>query len=188
MKKHILMISAAVLQFLAVYDAKADTIASGNNCNEYDNNTICNWELSDKGVLIITGEGRFNHDPSPWDDYFRQVTAVVADGIELGGEFFDHGLTGVQTFIALNGGSFFGWHSATHNCGNTNITSCLISSGLFSCPLGKFRQENECVSACGESFRLNDGECDRIRYTPAEAARYLKDTDNEIIMTFKVNR
>ena len=53
---------------------------------------------------------------------------------------------------------------------------------------GKVLQGKECVSSCGASFRLNDGECDRIRYTPAEAAQYLKDTDNEIIMTFKVNR
>ena len=45
-----------------------------------------------------------------------------------------------------------------------------------------------CTKCNGESFRLNDGECDRIRYTPAEAAEVLKDTDNEIIMTFKVNR
>ena len=53
---------------------------------------------------------------------------------------------------------------------------------------GKVLKGNACVSSCGSSFRLNDGECDRIRYTPAEAAQYLKDTDNEIIMTFKVNR
>ena len=45
-----------------------------------------------------------------------------------------------------------------------------------------------CSKCKNESFRLNDGECDRIRYTPAEAAQVLKDTDNEIIMTFKVNR
>ena len=45
----------------------------------------------------------------------------------------------------------------------------------------------KCAS-CGASFKLNDGECDRIRYTPAEAAKVLKDTDNEIIMTFKVNK
>jgi hypothetical protein len=59
-----------------------------------------------------------------------------------------------------------------------NCTSCY--SGLL--------QGGKCVASCGASFRLNDGECDRIRYTPAEAAQYLKDTDNEIIMTFKVNR
>ena len=53
---------------------------------------------------------------------------------------------------------------------------------------GKVLQGKSCVAECGSSFRLNDGECDRIRYTPAEAAQYLKDTDNTIIMTFKVNR
>ena len=44
-------------------------------------------------------------------------------------------------------------------------------------------------ASCGENFRLNDGECDRIRYTPADAAKVLRDgNDNELIMTFKVNR
>ncbi|MBR3501712.1 MAG: leucine-rich repeat protein [Alphaproteobacteria bacterium] len=59
------------------------------------------------------------------------------------------------------------------------------------CGDGYLKKGTSCISAaqgCGSSFRLNDGECDRIRYTPAEAAEVLKDTDNEIIMTFKVNR
>ena len=41
---------------------------------------------------------------------------------------------------------------------------------------------------CCDSCKDMGGWCNRIRYTPAEAAQYLKDTDNEIIMTFKVNR
>ncbi|MBR3501838.1 MAG: hypothetical protein IKO06_02915 [Alphaproteobacteria bacterium] len=45
-----------------------------------------------------------------------------------------------------------------------------------------------CSKCKNGNFRLNDGECDRLRYTPAEAAKVLKDTDNELIMTFKVNR
>ena len=59
------------------------------------------------------------------------------------------------------------------------------------CGDGYLKKGTSCISAaqgCGASFRLNDGECDRIRYTPAEAAQYLKDTDNTVIMTFKVNR
>ncbi|MBR3502320.1 MAG: hypothetical protein IKO06_05375 [Alphaproteobacteria bacterium] len=65
---------------------------------------------------------------------------------------------------------------------------CTKAGDCTSCSGGKVLQGKECVASCGASFRLNDGECDRIRYTPAEAAQYLKDTDNEIIMTFKVNR
>ena len=41
---------------------------------------------------------------------------------------------------------------------------------------------------CDENWKQVETWCNRIRYTPAEAAQYLKDTDNEIIMTFKVNR
>ena len=41
---------------------------------------------------------------------------------------------------------------------------------------------------CAENWKQIETWCNRIRYTPAEAAEVLKDTDNEIIMTFKVNR
>ena len=43
-----------------------------------------------------------------------------------------------------------------------------------------------CLS-CGENFNLNDGECDRIRYTPAEAAEVLtNDNNNSVTITFKI--
>ena len=71
---------------------------------------------------------------------------------------------------------------------NRAAQKCNSTKSCTSCPGGKVLQGKECVSSCSSSFRLNDGECDRIRYTPAEAAEVLKDTDNEIIMTFKVNR
>ncbi|MBR3502146.1 MAG: hypothetical protein IKO06_04495, partial [Alphaproteobacteria bacterium] len=64
---------------------------------------------------------------------------------------------------------------------------CSESGNCTKCYSGVV-QGGKCVASCGASFRLNDGECDRIRYTPAEAAEVLKDTDNQIIMTFKVNR
>ena len=41
---------------------------------------------------------------------------------------------------------------------------------------------------CAENFKQMETWCNRIRYTPAEAAKVLKDTDNEVVMTFKVNR
>lgn len=86
-----------------------------------------------------------------------------------------------EVLIAVNTHTEAGMAArAAKNCGKTK--SCTSCSG------GKFLQEGVCVAYCGSSFRLNDGECDRIRYTPAEAAQYLKDTDNTIIMTFKVNR
>ena len=52
------------------------------------------------------------------------------------------------------------------------------------------RKENECVASsqgCGANFRLNDGECDRLRYTPAEAAEVLtNDNNNSVTITFKI--
>ena len=50
---------------------------------------------------------------------------------------------------------------------------------------GKYWQESTCVSSCGDSFKLNDGWCDRQRYTPAEAAAILNGDDNTITITFK---
>jgi hypothetical protein len=42
---------------------------------------------------------------------------------------------------------------------------------------------------CAENWRKMEDWCNRIRYTPAEAAEVLRDgSDNTIIMTFKVNR
>lgn len=49
-----------------------------------------------------------------------------------------------------------------------------------------YLSEKGCRKCKSENFRLNDGECDRLRYTPAEAAAVLRDDDkNEIVITFK---
>ena len=91
--------------------------------------------------------------------------------------------------------SHYKWDANTNSCNPIQTTANDVTPGAGTQPTtasctgqGKVLQGKECVASCGSSFRLNDGECDRIRYTPAEAAQYLKDTDNEIIMTFKVNR
>lgn len=39
--------------------------------------------------------------------------------------------------------------------------------------------------ACSSSYKVNDGYCDRIRYTPAEAAAVVHKDDNTITLTFK---
>ena len=76
--------------------------------------------------------------------------------------------------------------------------SACVRKGEFACNDTKnhYYNGNTCtrtpangkINCVNPSYKENDGYCDRIRYTPAEAAQYLKDTDNEIIMTFKVNR
>ena len=52
--------------------------------------------------------------------------------------------------------------------------------------LGK---EKECIDSalgCGENYRDMGGWCNRIRYTPAEAAKVLRDDNtNEVTITFK---
>ena len=85
------------------------------------------------------------------------------------------------------------------SCSNNHI-SCgvcndYIKNGLGcvkDCGAGYLGKEGRCISAangCGENYRQIETWCNRIRYTPAEAAEVLHDgSDNEIIMTFKVNR
>lgn len=97
-------------------------------------------------------------------------------------------MTALTSIVTLNGGSSGTFRGITpQNCGNnTNAASCLKSLGLDVCGTGKYYQEGECISSCGASFKLNDGECDRIRYTPAEAAQVLRDDNtNEVTITFK---
>ena len=43
-----------------------------------------------------------------------------------------------------------------------------------------------CAKCKNENFKLNDGECDRLRWTPAEAAKVLTDdNNNSVTITFK---
>ena len=86
------------------------------------------------------------------------------------------------------------------DCSNENRSACgscgtgYVKSGLgcvADCGAGYLEKEGRCIDAdlgCGKNYKQIETWCNRIRYTPAEAAQYLKDTDNEIIMTFKVNR
>ena len=49
-----------------------------------------------------------------------------------------------------------------------------------------YRPSNGKISCYGTSHKENDGYCDRIRYTPAEAAQVLRDGNtNEVTITFK---
>ena len=49
-----------------------------------------------------------------------------------------------------------------------------------------YRPSNGKISCYGTSHKENDGYCDRIRYTPAEAAQVLKnDNTNEVTITFR---
>lgn len=69
-----------------------------------------------------------------------------------------------------------------------NPSGCNTFAGnkCTECNSGLIKQEGTCVSSCGASFRLNDGECDRLRWTSAEAAQVLTDdNNNSVTITFK---
>jgi hypothetical protein len=73
------------------------------------------------------------------------------------------------------------------------ITSCknhlndLLSGKLLAYPDGCTKMGAKgCTKCKNENFKLNDGECDRLRWTPAEAAKVLRDDNtNEVTITFK---
>lgn len=83
------------------------------------------------------------------------------------------------------------------NCSNENRAACgscgndYVKSGIgcvSDCGDGYLGKEGRCVSAengCGENYRQIDTWCNRIRYTPAEAAEILKDEGNNVILTFR---
>ena len=80
------------------------------------------------------------------------------------------------------------WDDRTGKCNRMSERQCNMSGKYYfdgtTCVTRKINGKITCTNP---SYKENDGYCDRIRYTPAEAAQYLKDTNNEIIMTFKVN-
>ena len=203
---------AAVLSIGIISESRADCpagiVSCGDNCNKTSNGytatgSNCKWSITDEGVLIVeridktqpASTGSYMYG-APWS--YSGVKAVILDGVVTNQNFGVGMATGgiPQKFLTINGGSLggslggLGFNGAQiESCTGNDASACLVEKGFSKkCGSGKFLQGKSCVSSCGASFRLNDGECDRIRYTPAEAAQYLKDTDNTIIMTFKVNR
>ena len=57
------------------------------------------------------------------------------------------------------------------------------------CGAGYLGKEKACIDSalgCGENYRDMGGWCNRIRYTPAEAAEVLRDDNsNSVTITFK---
>ena len=193
---------AVILSVVILSESRADNCPDGidacaDNCDSYQPlgyeksyGTNCSWQLRTDGVLIIRGTGSNASAgehiyATPWDSYRDKIKVVVADNIYIPGTGAYYcgvfgSIANVPHLILLNGSTTnenLTNRTEVHNCTKTDVEGCLLAAG-FGCGQGKVVQEGKCVSACGASFRLNDGECDRIRYTPAEAAQYLKDTDN----------
>ena len=71
----------------------------------------------------------------------------------------------------------------------SNAESCYLDDNnrmVTTCE-GEYKEQNgNCVSSCGADYRDMGEWCNRIRWTPAEAAKVLRDDNtNEITITFK---
>ena len=68
-----------------------------------------------------------------------------------------------------------------------NLKTLLSSGKLLPYPDGCSKMgATGCTKCKNENFKLNDGECDRLRWTPAEAAKVLKDDNtNSVTITFR---
>ena len=68
-----------------------------------------------------------------------------------------------------------------------NVSKIISEGQLFPFPDGcAVMGATGCIKCKSDSFKLNDGYCDRIRYTPAEAAEVLhNDNTNSVTITFK---
>ncbi len=76
--------------------------------------------------------------------------------------------------------------NACGTCGNDYIMSGL--GCVKDCGSGYLGKEGRCIDAslgCGAGYRQFENFCNRIRYTPAEAAPLLNDNNNTVTITFK---
>ncbi len=67
--------------------------------------------------------------------------------------------------------------------------SCYLDDNnrmVTSCESGLLEQGGACVSSCGSGYKQVENWCNRIQYTPAEAAQVLRnDNTNEVTITFR---
>ena len=87
--------------------------------------------------------------------------------------------------------SFLSNCSADGNgCGSCGYDYVMHGLGCVAdCGAGYLGKDGRCIDAangCGENYKNMGGYCNRIRYTPAEAAKVLRDDGkNEVTITFK---
>ncbi len=144
------------------------------------------------GALILTG---VNHDAFG-NDTTLSGTIIIPEGTEFAPLAF-YGVT-----LADNAKIYCGVEDCKQkmidSCNawgrneNGNVTSCLNAVNNMGNKLLPYPENCLKVGAMGctkcknSNFKLNDGECDRLRYTPAEAAEVLhNDNTNSVTITFK---
>ena len=157
---------------------------------------------SNVGGTVIVDDGQTKLGEGPWsklwtgfngtlilppsitsiDNWFLHNLALGADakvycGAENCEELF-------RNFDCEGFGKKWGEASATL-C--KNHLNKLLDGKLLAYPDGCAKMwSTGCIKCKNENFKLNDGECDRLRWTPAEAAKVLRDDNtNSVTITFK---
>ena len=100
--------------------------------------------------------------------------------------------------VNIGDNAFSGANSAVINCSNENRTACgscgngYVMSGtgcVSDCGAGYLGKDGRCIDSalgCGNGYRQFENFCNRIQYTPAEAAKVLTDdNNNSVTITFK---
>ena len=122
---------------------------------------------------------------------FQGATALQYVGLPV-----DENGNPLNVNIADN--AFLEANVAVRNCTNENRLACgscgngYVMSGLgcvSNCGSGYLGKDGRCINSangCGSGYRQFENFCNRIRYTPAEAAKVLRDDNtNEVTITFK---
>ena len=172
-----------VNDYKTIYNAKGQVImegvSHGSSWGDGSNPTIYAYEYNDDDTLKSRTSLGCEYAATPTNCTPRGVYDYVYGDY---GEIIGLKAQGSDTMLESEQ---FVYSDGYYDKKCTEKSKCTI------CSEGKILKEKKCVSSlegCGENFKLNDGECDRIRYTPAEAAAAMNGDDNTIIMTFKVNR
>ena len=177
MKKQILFLS--ILQCLLIYHAKAEVIASGDNCG--DN---CHWEYDDTTkTLTITGTGNINNYPkeenpsynpnettsskwrttAPWGIYSKEVQNInITSGITSLGEGVFRGMDQVTSVNLPNGLETIGTSAfdTALSLQNINIPQSVSSIGsrafASTVNLESLAIPNSVVSIGTNAFNVNE--------------------------------
>ena len=81
-----------------------------------------------------------------------------------------------------------GRHITNGKCVANTVANCNkeVSGKCTECNSGTLEQDGGCVPSCSAGYKDMGGWCNRIQYTPAEAAEVLHDDNtNSVTITFK---
>ena len=182
----------AFLNNAATISGKGGVLYTNNiNHNAFGNNNTLTGTIivSDKQTVLIAG--------APW--YYANLNATVIlpptiksisgmalEGLRLGENAKIYcGAENCEELFSNVDCDAISERYVTQ-CKN-NLKTLLASGKLLAYPDGCTKMDaSGCTKCKNENFKLNDGECDRLRWTPAEAAKVLTDdNNNSVTITFK---